>query len=137
MSLVPRCSICDSAIDAYGRDGTTCPNGCDIDKEKNMRLLVFCGTRKAIERFDAAPDWLIIVNLFPMEQSQQTVEAFRGTPNAKMAVDRSMIRGWRAPNDTVVLFDRSWPYAPDSAESIQAAARVGEGVGRTIEGTIK
>lgn len=36
MSLVPRCSICDSAIDAYGRDSTTCPNGCDIDKEKNM-----------------------------------------------------------------------------------------------------
>lgn len=89
-----------------------------------MRLLVFCGTRKAIERFDMEPDWLIIVNIFPPVQRQQIVKAFREMPDAKMAVDRSMLHGWRAPVDTVVLFDKSWPYAPDSAESIQAAARV-------------
>jgi hypothetical protein len=88
-----------------------------------MRLLVFCGTRKAIERFDMEPDWLVIASIYPPEQRQQTVKDFREMPGAKMAVDRSMIHGWHAPDDTVVLFDASWSYGPDQPESIQAVAR--------------
>lgn len=91
-----------------------------------MRLLVFCGSRKAIERFDMNPEWDIIVSIYPAKQREETLLAFRTIPGAKLAVDRSMILGWRAPDDTVVLFDKSWPYDPKSAESIQAAARVRE-----------
>jgi hypothetical protein len=35
-----------------------------------------------------------------------------------------MLAGWRAPADTFVLFDPSWPYGPNSPESIQAVSRV-------------
>lgn len=89
-----------------------------------MRLLVFCGTRKSIERFDMAPDWKVIVSAYPPFMRQKMVQDFCDTPGAKLAVDRSMLHGWRAPADTVVLFDTSWPYRRDDPESIQAAARV-------------
>lgn len=90
-----------------------------------MRLLVFCGTRKAIERFDMDPLWVVIVAQYPPEQRAQMIKEFCDTPEAKLAVDRSMLFGWRAPADTAVLFDPSWPYHAGSAESLQAVARVG------------
>lgn len=89
-----------------------------------MRLLVFCGTRKAIERFSIERDWLIIVSIYPLAARQQTLKIFSERSDGKLAVDRSMLHGWRAPPNTVVLFDASWPFAPGSPESIQAAARV-------------
>jgi hypothetical protein len=89
-----------------------------------MRLLVYCGTRKAIERFDMDPDWEIAVPAYK-ERLTDIIKKFQDNPNAKLAVQGNfMIHGWRAPADTVVLFDKSWPYALDSGESIQAAARV-------------
>jgi hypothetical protein len=38
MSLVPRCTICDSALDPYGRDGTTCRDGCNLNGETTMDI---------------------------------------------------------------------------------------------------
>jgi hypothetical protein len=37
MSLVPRCTICDSALDPYGRGGATCRGGCNLNGETTMR----------------------------------------------------------------------------------------------------
>ncbi len=92
-----------------------------------MRLLVFCGTRKAIERFDMEPDWEIAVPAYK-EQLPEIMKRFCDNPNAKLAVQgKFMIYGWRTPKDTVVLFDHSWPYEMNSAESLQAVARVGRG----------
>jgi hypothetical protein len=88
-----------------------------------MRLLVFCGTREAINRFDAV-GWPIIVGIYSSVQRQEIVEAFRADPNGRLAVTRCMLAGWRAPADTFVLFDPSWPYGPNSPESIQAVSRV-------------
>jgi hypothetical protein len=94
------------------------------DGSKPMRLLVYCGTRAAIEKFDMA-GWPLLVPQYPPEQRQKIIEEFRSTLNAKLAVlGKAFIIGWRAPADTAVLFDASWPYGPDQAESIQAAARV-------------
>jgi hypothetical protein len=89
-----------------------------------MRLLVFCGTRAAIERFDMLPDWQVIVAIYPTEQKKEMLKAFWKNPDAKLAVDHSMILGWNFPADTIPLFDASWRYAPDAPESIQAVARV-------------
>jgi hypothetical protein len=90
-----------------------------------MRLLVFCGTRKTIERFDMEPGWLILVPQYPPAQRQQILTEFCSTPDSRLAIQGTfMIHGWRAPSDTVVLFDTTWPYGRDAAESIQAAARV-------------
>jgi len=98
--------------------------------QRNMHLLVFCGTRKAIERFDMQPDWFILVPQYPQEQRAQTIKDFCEMPGGKMAVlGPSFAIGWRAPADTAVLFDPSWKYGPDSAESIQAVARVGINLG--------
>jgi hypothetical protein len=90
-----------------------------------MRLLVFCGTRKAIEKFDMA-GWLVLVPQYPPEQRQQIINEFCSTLNCRLAVlgKGYTLLGWRAPADTAVLFDPSWPYGPDQPESIQAAARV-------------
>lgn len=91
---------------------------------KPTRLLVFCGTRKAIERFDLA-GWLVIVPEYPMKQRQALIGEFCSTPDCRLAVlGKSFAIGWRAPADTLVLFDPSWPYGPDAPESIQAVARV-------------
>lgn len=89
-----------------------------------MRLLVFCGTRKALERFAADPEWKAVrPNL--RDAMPEIVKWFHATPNAKMAMQgRAMLHGWRAPADTQILFDVSWSYGPDSAEWLQAASRV-------------
>jgi aspartate/methionine/tyrosine aminotransferase len=89
-----------------------------------MRLLVFCGSRAAIQRFDMDPDWAVIVMQYPLAQRQEIVNQFCATPGAKLAVDKCMLHGWRAPDDTAVLFDPSWPWHAGSAESLQAVARV-------------
>lgn len=88
-----------------------------------MRILVFCGTRDAIERFDMQPDWEIIVNQFPLAQRNEIVRKFINNPNGKLAVDRCMIFGWGAPPDTFVLFDPSWPFGRDAPETKQAVGR--------------
>lgn len=93
-----------------------------------MRILVFCGTRSAIEKYDTQTDWTVIVHQYSKDQKAKMIADFCNDPYAKYAVDRSMLHGWRAPAGTFVLFDPSWPYAPDSAGSIQAAARVSQHV---------
>jgi hypothetical protein len=90
---------------------------------KDMRLLVFCGSRKAIEKFDMA-GWLVLVGAYTSEHRQQILAEFAADPNCRLAADRSAIFGWRAPDNTVVLFDPSWKYSPDSPETYQAVARV-------------
>lgn len=98
--------------------------------QRNMHLLVYCGTRKAIERFDMQPDWFILVPQYPPAQRQQIIKDFCEMPGGKMAVlGKGFALGWRAPADTAVLFDPSWPYPMDSGESIQACARVGINLG--------
>lgn len=87
------------------------------------RMLVFCGTRKAIERYDMLPDWAIICAPYPPEQRQKTLNDWLAIPGAKLAVDRSMLHGWRCPSDTLLLFDPSWPWGPDRPETMQAVAR--------------
>ena len=88
-----------------------------------MRLLVFCGNRAAIEKFDMA-GWPILVPIFGAEQRKEVMRAFYNDPDGKLAVlGKFMITGWRAPEDSMVLFDSSWPYGPDSPEWRQAAAR--------------
>lgn len=89
-------------------------------------ILVYCGNRMAIERYDTLPDWQVIVGIYPDEQRQEIVERWRDTPGGKLACDHSMLYGWRAPAGTLVLFDASWPFARDSAETIQAVARVAQ-----------
>lgn len=88
-----------------------------------MRMLVFCGTLDAIERFDAEPDWEIIVTQTPLSQRTEIVARFLANPNGKLAVTRCMISGWGAPHNTFVLFDPSWPFGPHAAETKQAVAR--------------
>jgi hypothetical protein len=91
---------------------------------KPMRMLVYCGSRAAIEKFDMA-GWLLLVSQYPAAQRQEIINEFCSTPNARMAVlGPAFAFGWRAPADTAVLFDPSWPFAPDSPENIQAVARV-------------
>jgi len=87
-----------------------------------MRLLVFCGQRSAIERFDMA-GWPIIVGQYPPAQRSKILAAFKADPNGRLAVDRCMTTGWRAPHDTFILFDPSWPFPKDSPYTIQAVAR--------------
>lgn len=92
-----------------------------------MRLLVFCGTRAAIEKFDMQPDWKILTTNYPQEQRMETIKWFCNTSDAKLALQgKFMIMGWRAPDDTAILFHSSWRYGPDTPEWIQAAARVRE-----------
>jgi hypothetical protein len=69
--------------------------------------------------------WLLLVPQYPPVQRQETIERFCSVPDARMAVlGKGFAIGWRAPADTAVLFDPSWPFAPDSPENIQAVARV-------------
>lgn len=89
-----------------------------------MRLLVFCATRDALAKFDMQPDWSVCAAILPYEERGKLVAAFQADENAKMAVDRSMSQGWRAPANTFILFDPSWPYAMNAPETIQATMRV-------------
>lgn len=89
-----------------------------------MRLLVFCGTREAFAKFDRA-GWLALSPEHTPGQREKTFLDFRSIPDAKMvALGRAFALGWRAPVDTAVLFDPSWPFNLSDPESIQAAARV-------------
>lgn len=89
-----------------------------------MRLLVFCG-RRGIERFDMLPGWNIWVPAYGRERQAQIIQHFHDEPQAALAVGPQMATGWRAPADTVILFDHSWPFPMDHAYSIQAIGRRG------------
>jgi len=95
------------------------------------RILVFCGDRTAIERFDMLPDWQVIVGRYTAAQKARILLNFRANRNAKLAVDRSMITGWRAPADTIVLFDPSWKHPHGSPEWHQATMRIDQLVADT------
>jgi hypothetical protein len=87
------------------------------------RILIFCATRKAIEKYDMA-GVPIVVGIYPPQHRAETVRKFCEDPNGVLAVDRSMLTGWRAPADTFVTFDASWQYGPADPETIQARGRV-------------
>lgn len=87
------------------------------------RILIFCGTRAAIEKYDKA-GVPILVPLYPREQREQEIAKFRDTEGATLAVlGTFMAVGWHTPSDTFVVFDKSWRYGPSDPETIQAANR--------------
>ncbi len=88
-----------------------------------MRLLVFCGTRAALNWYAEQLGWIAADNSWTIEQRANAVEWFRRNESANLAVSTAFLHGWRAPADTQVLFDPSWRWGPDSPEWKQAAAR--------------
>jgi len=88
-----------------------------------MRQLVFTG-REGLEFFDAADGWEIISCAYPADQRAETLARFLRYPDSKLAVDRCMALGWRAPEGTAILFHPSWRHAWDSPYTLQAISRV-------------
>ena len=88
-----------------------------------MRLLVFCGTKEAMQRYAADPKWQCLPPETTMAERYAAIERFKSAEGACLVVNRALVTGWRAPADTQVLFDPSWPWGPGSPEWTQATTR--------------
>lgn len=90
------------------------------------RLLIFCGSRTAVEKYDAAntpgmPGQFLI---YTPPTREYALQRFRADPDAIMVGTVYMAHGWHAPMGTFVTFDASWNQPADSAYTLQAKARV-------------
>ena len=82
-----------------------------------MRLLIFVGTVEAQTRYLEAG--FVGINL------AGGVKRFFDDPDAKAVAPRHWCTGWRAPADTLIAFDPSWPFERHAPETYQACMRVG------------
>lgn len=88
------------------------------------RILVFVGTREALEQYDLAGVPIITPQLGETV-CEQTVRHFSMTDDGVLVVAYNFpVTGWRVPSDTFVVFDESWPHDKDHPRTMQAKARV-------------
>ncbi len=91
-------------------------------RARARRILIFVGTRKALEQYDLA-GVPILTRLIPEEQREKTIYDFSMSDDGVLVADGSVVGGWRVPHDTFVVFDESWTYASDHPRTIQAKGR--------------
>lgn len=86
------------------------------------RILIFCGTRAAIERYDMAGVPIMVYQY--KTKFEEILKTFAADPNGQLAMDaQGGAFGFHVPSDTFVVFDASWPYGADHPITIQAKGR--------------
>lgn len=89
------------------------------------RILIFCGTRAAVERYDMA-GIPILTGLYSAEVREKTLYHFNISDDGLLAVSPGMLHGFHVVPDTLVVFDSSWVHGHDDPRTIQAKARVSQ-----------
>ena|ERR1700740_121541 len=86
------------------------------------RMLIFVGTRAALEKYDMAGVPIMTRQL--QSQFIETLKTFIANPNGQLVLTTLFVTGYRVPSDTFIVFDESWPYDRDHPNTIQAKGRV-------------
>lgn len=97
-------------------------------KGNRLKLVVFVGNRKALERWDMVEGTTVLLPAHPSGERVAIINAFNAAESGILVIYATasfMAAGYHVIDEnTMVVFDTSWPYAPNDPITIQAKARV-------------
>lgn len=86
------------------------------------RMLIFVGTRAALERYEAV-GVSVLSGALGRHVVEKTLYDFSVSDEGWLAAGVAFVTGYRVPADTFIVFDQSWKYGPDDPYTMQAKAR--------------
>ena len=90
---------------------------------RGKRMLIFVGTRAALEAYDMAGYPILNWQLM-RAHGGELLKAFRESSDGVLVVTNMQTSyGFSVPHDTFIVFDESWRWADDHPYTIQAKGR--------------